>query len=138
VTPDQRTAWLSETRTILDTIEAHPELPLPYISGDGARFYLISLWGPAARRAITAVEEALTGSLGLTFTGATEGAGTMADYYYVLTAVMPGGLPVEIKAVANEVAEQKVTGQTVTEVTEWVRRPAEPPDTPQDSTGGAP
>jgi hypothetical protein len=129
VTPDQRAAWLASTRAVLNAVEAHPELPPPYTGEDGAHFYLTTLWGQDARRALADVETALAGSLGVTFTASTEDAGSNPDYYYLLTARTPGGhgLPIVIRAIASEVAEQKVTGRVTTDVTEWVRRPVGEP-----------
>lgn len=126
MTSDQRTAWLTSVRAVLDAVETHPDLPQPLILHGDAEFWTPG-WGAAARQAFAAAEAALAGSLGVTFAGGIRDSSPGDGYYYALTATMPG-LTVVIKAVAGEVAEQKVTGQTVTEITEWVRRPAETPE----------
>ena len=135
-TPSARAGWLADVRRVLNVIEAYPELPDAYITAKSIDVYLYG-FGPGLRREFAAAEQALADGLGVTFTPSTEPLITGSDtLYYVLTATLPGGTPVKVKAIATDVAEQRVTGQIVTPVTEWVRLPAEPeaPAEPDDSS----
>jgi len=124
---DPRAGWLAAVRAVLDAVEDRPALPLPVITPDRASFYL-GAYGPAARRELAAAESALSDALGVTFTP----AASQQAPWYTLEAALPGGLTVLLRAAAIDVAEQRVTGTAVTEVTEWVRLPAEP-----EEPGGA-
>ncbi len=119
---EPRAAWLAAARAILGAVEAHPGLPLPYISAGYASFYIVTV-GPQAPKALADAETALASALGVTFTPEPE---PDESGLYVLTATLPGALTLAIRTPAASVAERRVTGTTVTEVTEWVRLPAEP------------
>lgn len=117
-----RAVWARNVRAVLRVVETHPALPLPYIARDRINFFMVpGLFGPAGRKAVADAETALSNALGITFTGAIRPDN---HYYYDLTATLPGGLPLVLQMVASEVAEKRVTGEVVTEVVEWVRRPA--------------
>ena len=123
-TPEQdpRAGWLAAVRQVLGAVEAHPALPLPYITSRRIDFYLPVPRAQNAPRVLAGAEDALSAALGVTFTPRPE----PEDSWYVLEATMPGGLEVTLRAPADAVAGRRVTGTTVTDVTEWVRLPAEP------------
>lgn len=131
-----RTGWLADVRRVLNVIEAHPELPDSYITSKSIDFHVYGSYGPSVPRGFAAVEQALAADLGVTFAASTEPltAGGEA-HYYVLTATLPGGTEVKVKAWATAVAEERVTGQVVTPVTEWVRLPVEPEEAAEPDEG---
>jgi hypothetical protein len=118
---DRRAGWIAGARAVLDAAEAHPPLPLPNIISSRATFYLTG-HGFRAPRAFADAEAALSAALGVRFTL----SAAQEDPWYTLEAVLPGGLAVLLRAPAADVAEKRVTGTAVTEVTEWVRLPAAP------------
>ncbi len=132
---DPRAAWLRDVRAVLGAVEAHPGLPLPYISAKTAIFHLFRSHGPRARQCLAAAEAALGDALGVTFAPGTEADAGGTVIYFNLRAVLPSGLELIIKAWADEVAERRVTGRTFTEVTEWVRLPAEPEEPGSENPG---
>ncbi len=126
-TPHPRAGWFADVHNVLAAAQANPALPLPAISAWRATFYLTD----SSPRGLAAAEAALADALGVTFAGYAEDE---PPQYYVLEADLPGGLKVRIKAWRDDVADRKVTGQTVTEVVEWVRKPVPEPG-PDDDDG---
>jgi hypothetical protein len=119
---EQRARWCREVRTITVAIEDHA-LPVPRITEVRVTF---DIYGEetAVRRRHAAAEAALGEALGVTFAGRTEKLSTDGTEWYLLEAALPSGMILRITALARHVAEKKVTGRTVTEITEWVRKPA--------------
>lgn len=123
-----RELWLREQRAITEAVENYPDVPVPSILGTTVLFQLFHDPTP---RLLAAVENALAAAFGVTFTGDVDGTS------YALTAKLPSGTKVKIATDAEAVVEQRVTGQTVTDVIAWVRLPAEPVNAPGPVTGAA-
>jgi hypothetical protein len=124
VRPDPRAPWFGDVRSLLDAAETIPSLPWPFITREHADFFTPA-FGPGARKWLADAEAALTAALGVTFEALPEPSGPCRDY--VVFAGLPGGLQVRLLTRVRDVAEQQVTGQTVTDITEWVRLPVEDP-----------
>ena len=136
-TPEDRAAWVTDLRKVLEVIGSHPDLPLPYASSDGIVFFLLDTIGSiGAPRILADAEAALTEALGVTFTGRHGDEGkTGESNYYLLEARLENGTPLTIKAWDTSVAESRVTGTRVVEDVEWVRLPAEAAEPDQDDEG---
>jgi len=119
--PEPRASWFGDVRRILDIAELHPELPHPWIIIDRVRFRIPG-YGPSVLRDFDAAEAVLSAALHVTFTPPAEPDDLGS---YVIEAALPGGTALTVEAPAGAVAEERVTGQTVTDVVEWVRRVAE-------------
>jgi hypothetical protein len=123
VSPDEKRArWCREVRTITVVTEDHA-LPVPRLTLTRAEFGIFGAEA-AVRRQLAAAETALGEALGVTFAARTETLGTGDTEWYLLEADLPSGMVLRIAALAALVAEKRVTGRTVTEITEWVRKPA--------------
>lgn len=115
MTAPDRAQVLAAWRRVLDIVEAHPDLPLPYLRPTGIYWYVTAESRPA--QALAAIEAVLP----------CEMTGTASGDKYLLSGELDG-LPVVIEAFASDVAEQRVTGTEVIETREWVRKPVEPQD----------
>lgn len=125
LSPDEKRArWFREARKIL-AVADDCGLPVPTISDKRAIF---GIYGAETdvRCLHAAAEDALREALGVTFTEGTKKLGTGDTEWYVLEATLPSGMVLRIEALAEHVAD-KVTRSRVTEVTEWVRKPAAVP-----------
>lgn len=120
--PDQRAGWISGMRTLLDILEANPELPLPSAGSS----YPLHLPVPYGRdRAVLAMWER---ALPVQLTAHIRDGGSEVDVkdgnYYDLDGDLDG-LKVRARAHTDHVAEKRVTGTTTVETVEWVRFPTE-------------
>jgi hypothetical protein len=94
-------AWFADVRRILATVEVTPGLPLPFISGDRASFYLTGIiHAEDAREAVETAESILGYALGVTFARRPD---TADPSRWTLEAFLPGGLAVTITALTRHI-----------------------------------
>ena len=120
-----RAAWFAAVREALGIAEAHPGIPLPEINTSVYSPGNVTWWlrGEDAARDMATLEAALASSGCELTASARELNGT--DRYELRGTL--GGLTVVVSALAELVAEKRVTGTRMepVAVVEWERRPAD-------------
>lgn len=90
-------AWFRDVRRILDITEVTPGLPLPRIAPDRVTFFFVGIThGTDARQAMTEAETILRSALPVAFYPHRTQTGSLR--HYILTALMPSGLEVDLVA----------------------------------------
>jgi len=103
--PNAHAGWFRDVRRILDIIEVTPGLPLPSICKDRAVFFFVgAAHAEDAREAIRLAEIILQGALLTVFYPRRTQAGSTR--HYILTAVLPSGLMVDLVALAEHIDGQ--------------------------------
>jgi hypothetical protein len=94
--------WFRDVRRILDITEVTPGLPLPSISRDRAVFFFVgAAHAEDAREAVRLAETILRSALLAVFYPRRTQAGSTR--HYILTALLPSGLTVDIVALAEHI-----------------------------------
>ncbi len=93
--------WFADIRRLLDITEVTPGLPLPRIAPERATFFYVGITHAAdARESVRTAEMILGYALGVAFIARrTTPAGSSA--HYILTAVLPSGLQVDLVGLAE-------------------------------------
>lgn len=97
---NEHAGWFRDVRAILALVETTPGLPLPSISRDRAVFFFVGITHPVdARQALYRAETILRSGLLAAFYPRRTQAGSTR--HYILTAVLPSGLMVDLVALAE-------------------------------------
>lgn len=96
----EHAGWFDDARHIIDITETSPCLPIPAISRDRAVFFFVAITHRAeARQAMAEAETFLRSDLLAEFSPRRTQMGSTR--HYILTAVLPSGLMVDLVAMAE-------------------------------------
>lgn len=97
---NEHAGWFRDVHAILKVTESTPGLPLPRIAPDRATFFFVGITHRTeARQAIAEAETILRSALLAAFFPRRTQIGT--SRHYILTAVLPSGLMVDLVAMAE-------------------------------------
>lgn len=93
-------AWFRDVRRILDVTEVTPGLPLPRVAPDRVTFFFVGITHRAeARQAMADAETILRYALLAPFAPRRTETGSLR--HYILTALLPSGLEVDLVAMGE-------------------------------------
>jgi len=97
---NEHSGWFRDVRAIINITEAAPGLPLPRIAPDRATFFFVGITHRAeARQAMAEAETILRSAFLAAFFPRRTQIGS--SRHYILTAVLPSGLMVDLVAMAE-------------------------------------
>ena len=108
--PNEHAGWFRDVRRLLDITEVTPGLPLPRIGPDSATYFFVGVaHAKEARADVRQAETILRTAFLVNFAPRWTQAGSTR--HYILTAMLPSGLTVDIVALAQHFDEVDAPGR---------------------------